>query len=341
MTPGGPACRIGLVASGQHRSGRDAALLRFMAAFRPLFAGGMRTELSITGATYDVLQEAGLLDGYAAHRLAPARDGGLIALAALLVGLEPGCPGLDWIIYLQDPYDPTSLYPEAQALKRQCTVHGKPFLSTEAAASEWCTLEWLSRQPLNPMLPPLVDRWVRPVNLAQETLGLIAHDAFKPDLLAFAARHHALLDRFGRRLATGTTGSLLNGNIPERLSSDAGTYETLPLHRPAGASAWVHAMLSGPRGGDAQIAYEVLEGRCRRVIFLEDPHVAREHEADIQLLERATKFAGVGCLCLNSVATAGRWAEMMSNLSDVRSKAGTSVDETPAVISRREPVSTR
>ena len=48
-----------------------------------------------------------------------------IALAALLVGLEPGQSGLDWIMYLQDPYDPTSLHPEAQALKRQCTVHGQ------------------------------------------------------------------------------------------------------------------------------------------------------------------------------------------------------------------------
>ena len=119
-------------------------------------------------------------------------------------------------------------------------------------------------------------------------------DAFKPEMLAFAARHHALLDRFGRRLATGTTGSLLNGIVPERLAPDAAHFPVLLPDRPAGAPPWVDPMLSGPKGGDAQIAYEVLQGRCRRVIFLEDPHVAREHEADIQLLERATKFADVG-----------------------------------------------
>ena len=40
-------------------------------------------------------------------------------------------------------------------------------------------------------------------------------------------------------------------------------------------------------GGDAQIANLIFERRCDRLFFFEDPHVARQHEADIQLLERA------------------------------------------------------
>jgi methylglyoxal synthase len=67
-------------------------------------------------------------------------------------------------------------------------------------------------------------------------------------------------------------------------------------------------------GGDAQIADEVLNGRCRRVIFLEDPHVAREHEADIQLLERAARLEGVNCLCIQNAPTAERWAHNLAAL---------------------------
>jgi methylglyoxal synthase len=282
-----------------------------MAAFQPFFAEVLPAELFVTGATYDALDTAGLLDGIASHRLRPTKAGGLITLAAMLVGLDLGDPGLDWIIYLQDPYDPTTLYPEAQALKRQSTVHGKPFLANEAAASEWCTLEWARRDPASAALRPLVKRWVRPDHLGEETLGLIAHDAFKPELVAFAAQYRPLLSRFGRRLATGTTGGLLNGTVPARLLGDAGSFASLPAQS---ATKWVDALLSGPKGGDAQIAQEVVEGRCRRVIFLEDPHVAREHESDIQLLERATRFSVNGCLCLNSRATAERWADNLGTL---------------------------
>jgi methylglyoxal synthase len=65
---------------------------------------------------------------------------------------------------------------------------------------------------------------------------------------------------------------------------------------------------SGPLGGDAQIAELVLDGRCDKVIFFEDPHVARQHEADIQLLDRAVCSATGGTTCFNSPAMAERWA---------------------------------
>lgn len=64
-------------------------------------------------------------------------------------------------------------------------------------------------------------------------------------------------------------------------------------------------------GGGAQIARLLLEGKCDRVIFFEDPHVAREHEADIQLLERAARVVGERAICVNDPATADRWAERM------------------------------
>src|SRR5258706_9451444 len=36
---------------------------------------------------------------------------------------------------------PISIFPEAVALKRQCVIHGKPFLSTVASARDWIEME--------------------------------------------------------------------------------------------------------------------------------------------------------------------------------------------------------
>lgn len=65
---------------------------------------------------------------------------------------------------------------------------------------------------------------------------------------------------------------------------------------------------SGPLGGDAQIAELVLDRKCQKVIFFEDPHVARQHEADVQLMERAIWSCGDYATCFNSPAMAIRWA---------------------------------
>ena len=49
---------------------------------------------------------------------------------------------------------------------------------------------------------------------------------------------------------------------------------------------FVERMLSGPLGGDAQIAARVAEGTVQGVIFLVDPLYAHPHEPDIQGLLR-------------------------------------------------------
>ena len=72
---------------------------------------------------------------------------------------------------------------------------------------------------------------------------------------------------------------------------------------------WVDRYNSGPLGGDAQIADLVLDRRCQRVIFFEDPHVARQHEADIQLLERAVTTVTHDTVCTTSPAVAQRWCD--------------------------------
>lgn len=48
----------------------------------------------------------------------------------------------------------------------------------------------------------------------------------------------------------------------------------------------VVSVLSGPQGGDAQIAAMVAEGRIRAVIFFVDPLSAHPHDPDIQTVMR-------------------------------------------------------
>ena len=257
--------RLGLAANRIHHQTEDAALFGWLRAcesgIRELQLG-----LHAVGRTFDAIQAAGMLASYRGLRRYPyGREGGLMKLVAEVVGVEGDERTIDGAIYLTDPVDPSSIFPEAVALKRQCVIHGKPFLSTVASARDWIEME-----RIHAGLPRDAGAQ-RFHDYAQQTLALIAHDALKPTMLDFAARNFELLSRFGRRVGTGTTGQRLNEMAWSR---------GWPEDRP-----WVDRYNSGPLGGDAQIADLVLDRRCQRVIFFEDPHVARQHEADIQLLE--------------------------------------------------------
>lgn len=95
------------------------------------------------------------------------------------------------------------------------------------------------------------------------TIALIAHDGKKDDMVRFLSAHRAELASF-HLIATGTTG--------ERIMQATGLK--------------VERMLSGPYGGDAQIAAQVAEGQVAGVIFMVDPLYAHPHEPDIQSLLR-------------------------------------------------------
>jgi len=281
-----PPLRIGLAASRRYRCA-DGAAQRWLELCGASLVDEFDAELLVVGQTYDDLADLRALPvGLAVRRLPARREGGLIRLVAGIVD-ESGPDALDAVIYLLDPDDPTSVFPEGLALKRQCVIHHKPFIATLAHAREWVEIERvLSGATPDPALAESFDP-------AGKTLALVAHDAFKPALVSFARDHFALLDRFSARVATGTTGGLLNELAAARRDGPA----------------WVRRLRSGPHGGDAEIAREILAGACDRVIFFEDPHVARQHEADIQLLERSARMTPRGVPCLTESRSAQRWAQ--------------------------------
>ena len=95
-------------------------------------------------------------------------------------------------------------------------------------------------------------------------IALIAHDRMKAELVQFLNKNKAVLIAEKIKLiATGTTG---------KQAENAGFK--------------VKKMLSGPLGGDAQIAARVAEGKTQMVLFFKDPNSSHAHEVDINMLMR-------------------------------------------------------
>ena len=96
----------------------------------------------------------------------------------------------------------------------------------------------------------------------QYDIALIAHDGKKPEMVNFAMKNKDVLQK-ANLIATGTTGSHL----------EAAGFSVKPL-------------LSGPKGGDAQIAALLAVGELEMVIFFRDPLDKHPHEPDVQMLMR-------------------------------------------------------
>ncbi|MBC3908951.1 methylglyoxal synthase [Undibacterium umbellatum] len=284
--------RIGLIANRSHQDAPNSALVQLLHGGGPALQH-LQAEMVIVGRTLDAIISHGLVDSCpVVERFPYGREGGLMKLVSRVVDREPA-RAVDAVIYLIDPVDPSSIFPEAQALKRQCVIHRKPFLATLASAREWLELEATAAGAA-------IDNKLNPsFELKNEGIALIAHDAMKESMLVMAEKHFDLLDSFGHRYATGTTGGLLNQLAQKIKGTEAG-------------KNWVTPYLSGPLGGDAQLAELVLDRQIRRILFLEDPHVARQHEADIQLLERAARTVCDYAQVISEVSGADRWLTLLT-----------------------------
>jgi methylglyoxal synthase len=101
-------------------------------------------------------------------------------------------------------------------------------------------------------------------------LALVAHDNKKVDLVAWATFNRETLAGFGT-VATGHTARLLQDKV----------------------GLEVEAVLSGPEGGDAQIAARVATGGLDAVFFFVDPLAAQPHDPDIRALLRVCNVHNV------------------------------------------------
>jgi methylglyoxal synthase len=106
--------------------------------------------------------------------------------------------------------------------------------------------------------------------IIRDRLAVIAHDGRKADLTAWATYNRERLMEFDI-VATATTGELLRDKV--------------------GLS--VESVLSGPLGGDTQIAAMVAEGSIRAVFFFVDPLSAHPHDPDIQAVLRVCNVHAV------------------------------------------------
>lgn len=96
-----------------------------------------------------------------------------------------------------------------------------------------------------------------------KTIALIAHDGKKPSMIEFVRAYRDVLEKVDL-VATGTTGKLIQEET----------------------GLGVNRMLSGPIGGDVQIASLVVEGQISAVIFFVDELDKHPHDPDIRTLLR-------------------------------------------------------
>ena len=102
------------------------------------------------------------------------------------------------------------------------------------------------------------------------SLALIAHDNKKVDVVAWATFNRDTLATFPL-VGTRHTARLLR----DKVGLD------------------IEELLSGPEGGDAQIAARVAEGKIDAVFFFVDPLAAQPHDPDIRALLRVCNVHNV------------------------------------------------
>jgi methylglyoxal synthase len=122
-------------------------------------------------------------------------------------------------------------------------------------------------------------------------IAIIAHDGKKADMVQFLNKNTTLLKHIKITLiATGTTGA-----------------------KAEKAGFKVKKMLSGPIGGDAQIAARVAEGKTKMVLFFKDPMASHAHEVDINMLLRVCDVHNV------PIATNEATAQLLLNAIELQS----------------------
>jgi methylglyoxal synthase len=235
-------------------------------------------------------------------RLPPNKEGGVTILANLVTRR---LVSLLWLFF--SPLTAHLLFPENLALLRLADLYRVKKLMNTGSVNEWLEGEaerdtYLNRRELNSLdfefpgttikavaVPdPKVRRGLHifgppkeeekgidvirakengtlDEDLKSAVLALISHDAMKDRMLDFAMDHEQELKKFGQIITTGTTGSLIREALPD-------------------LEGIIHRYHSGPKGGDVEIATQVLFKACDVVIFFVDPLHPHPHTEDIRVI---------------------------------------------------------
>jgi methylglyoxal synthase len=108
----------------------------------------------------------------------------------------------------------------------------------------------------------------------KKRIALVAHDNTKPDLMEWAEDNR---DRLAQHelFATGSTGEQLEDVLDTKL----------------------HALTSGPLGGDQQIGAKISEGDIDFLVFFWDPLTPQPHDPDVRALLRMAVLWNVPVAC--------------------------------------------
>ena len=112
-------------------------------------------------------------------------------------------------------------------------------------------------------------------------IGLVAHDAKKPDMVAWVSQHRDYFE--GRALyATGTTGAQILAACPEFNLT---------------------ALKSGPLGGDQQLGAMICQQQLDALFFFTDAMTPMPHDVDVKALIRLSTLYNLPLACNEASAS--------------------------------------
>jgi methylglyoxal synthase len=118
-----------------------------------------------------------------------------------------------------------------------------------------------------------------PVIEPRKTIGLVAHDNKKPDLIEWCRYNRQMLVRHDL-VATGTTGTLLEDEL----------------------GVGIVKLNSGPLGGDQQLGALIAQGEVDFLVFFWDPLEAQPHDPDVKALIRLAVVWNIPVACNRATA---------------------------------------
>lgn len=127
---------------------------------------------------------------------------------------------------------------------------------------------------------------------SKKTIGLVAHDNCKKDLIEWAEWNWEILIEHNL-VCTGTTGKLIEEILMKK-------FET--KNKNALKNISLKKLKSGPLGGDQQLGALIADGKIDILIFFWDPMQPHPHEVDVKALLRIAVLYNIPTACNRSTA---------------------------------------